>query len=81
MLSYELDLTWYKANGYKSDIPKGINEKSSDEEILAMVKSNFKEEDYEDYADKLIKDFLLMEKNFSQSHKKSLSRPKNSRGC
>ena len=64
-------LSWYKAHGYNLEIPLGINEESSDEEIIVAVKLNFKEKDYENHANKLMNDFSLIEKKFHNALKKT----------
>ncbi len=49
-------LPWFRENGYgdrNSRLPEGVTEQSSDEEVRAIVATEFKEDFYKDFADQI----------------------------
>jgi hypothetical protein len=57
-------MTWYKENGYEPQIPKGISESSSREEILACIESDYAEMEYERVANKITAEVTPQLKRF-----------------
>ncbi len=50
-------LDWYNSQGYKPRFPKGITNKSSEEEIKNQIKKEFKEDDYKVVANEISSNF------------------------
>ena len=60
-------LDWYKKHGYNPQLPKNINEKSTDNEISEKVVKEYKNEDYEGVSKTLLSDFSVFSDKLEQS--------------
>ena len=60
---------WYDSQGYKSKLPEGINDKSSQKEIQSQVVKEFDEKKYKERANQILSDFLTTKEQFSKKLK------------
>ena len=60
-------LDWYKKHGYNPQLPEGVDEKSTDNEILEKVGKEYKEREYENIAKILLNDFSIFSDKLEQT--------------
>lgn len=59
-------LDWYKKHWYKPQLPKGIDDKSTDSEILEKVGQEYEEESYKNIAKTLLNEFSVFSDKLEQ---------------
>ena len=57
-------LDWYKENGYKVRLPKGITKKSSEDKIEIQIKEEFNKEEFSEISTKIFTDLIKRELDF-----------------
>lgn len=60
-------LDWYKKHGYRPQLPGGIDDKSTDSEILEKVSQEYEEESYNNIAKILLNEFSVFSDKLEQS--------------
>jgi hypothetical protein len=62
-------LDWYLSQGYEVKLPKNISKGISLKSIKEQIEKEYREEDYKIIKNKILSDFLMVEKQFSKKLK------------
>lgn len=67
-------LDWYITQGYKPRLPESIKKDSSEQEIQNQIKKEYAKEKYKEIGKKIIHDFSLIQKTFTERVKDIFSK-------